>query len=118
MGLEPGGEEPSIETVHAALKALARPLFLGRNCCLPSQPVLAGKVKVNDVAEALCRGATGERRRWIATTPADAWPEEGGRQLDLHDMRNWLAWTHEGTRRLAEGPIADLNKRLEETGCT
>jgi CRISPR system Cascade subunit CasD len=43
LTLEPPEGEPSLAAVSAALRAPARPLFLGRKCCLPSGPIWIGE---------------------------------------------------------------------------
>jgi CRISPR system Cascade subunit CasD len=53
LTLVPAGEEPSLRNVSDALKAPARPLFLGRKCCLPSGPVWLGETETTSLRGAL-----------------------------------------------------------------
>jgi CRISPR system Cascade subunit CasD len=70
-----GNEHVTNEEVVSALKSPARPLFLGRKCCLPARPVLL-------------RTASGTLLSALARVP------DAGRasQLPLH----WPAWWFEG----------------------
>jgi CRISPR system Cascade subunit CasD len=55
--LEPADETPSLDALAAALKAPARPLFIGRKSCLPSCHVLQGTVEAADALAALAQAA-------------------------------------------------------------
>lgn len=97
----------SLDALEAALRAPARPLFIGRKTCLPAAPILLGRRQ----AETL-RGA-------VATQPAAdigvrtaprymqaCWPaSEGGgaEEVEVFDLRDWRNNLHSGTQRYAFG---------------
>jgi CRISPR system Cascade subunit CasD len=93
IALEPPGDEPALPTVSAAIRAPARPLFLGRKCCIPSGPVWLGDVSAPSLRQALEEvsrvGAprAGGRVRGDADKLHAIWPEsEGG---DENETRRW-----------------------------
>ena len=101
---------PSLEDVANAFDSPARPLYIGRKPCLPTQP-LVGRgssrwVLGTTVYEALCAipGAAPMRAFW----PATEGPESGDgvdRVADVPDLRNWQAGYHTGWRRVVEGRL-------------
>jgi CRISPR system Cascade subunit CasD len=114
--LDPADEEPTLDAVAASLESPARTLFLGRKPCLPSSPILAGRVVAGSVLAAL-RGfaaATDEapERVWAM------WPEGDGvddaapdhRLRSVTDRRDWRTQLHGGERLVCEGMI-DVARR-------
>lgn len=104
-----GGQQPGIDDLANALNEPARPLFLGRKTCLPSAPLLLGKVDAEHVLSALQSQACGERlgRSKPATVQA-CWPAhlDGGgstRQTAVYDRRDWRNQVHAGRRLRGEG---------------
>ena len=103
---------PSLDDVAAALREPARPLFIGRKCCLPAGPLLL------DVAR-------GRRRSWragrdaaceAARTTGSCLPLVGRgrrtarpRRLDasspVTDERDWRSRVHVGRRLMREGHV-------------
>jgi CRISPR system Cascade subunit CasD len=55
--LEPADEAPSLDALAQALRAPARPLFIGRKSCLPSCRILEGAVEAGDALAALAQAA-------------------------------------------------------------
>jgi len=53
LTLDPDDVEPSLAKVSQALRAPARPLFLGRKCCIPSGPVWLGEAEAPSLRKAL-----------------------------------------------------------------
>ena len=49
----PAEEEPTLKQLVTALREPARPLFLGRKCCLPSTPLFEGLAQGADAVDAL-----------------------------------------------------------------
>jgi CRISPR system Cascade subunit CasD len=103
-----GHGEPDLDALEDALRAPARPLFLGRKNCLPSIPVLLGRRTTDTLRQALSReplaeGMTPETRDKLQAT----WPEgEGdGDSRDVYDVRDWLSQMHLGSRRMVQGLI-------------
>jgi CRISPR system Cascade subunit CasD len=109
LTLQPVDESPSLESVEEALRHPERPLFIGRKTCLPSSPLLSGRMSAPDVLAAL--------RRWPAVERSDAgrleawWPaelsddEEASRNFTVTDQRDWANQIHTGERRLRHGRI-------------
>lgn len=109
LRLDPPDGDPTIATVEAALKAPARPLFIGRKSCLPSRPVLAEQpIGAANVYEALRRiplapvtdpprWRNGEPAKVRLILPAGEWSRD-----DVHvsrmsaDVRDWKAGVHAG----------------------
>ncbi len=65
LTLDPPGDAPSLRAVSEALRAPARPLFLGRKCCVPSGPVWLGEMAATSLRHAL------------ETTPRAPYGDEG-----------------------------------------
>jgi len=111
VALALGVGEPSLEAVASALSEPARPLFLGRKCCLPSGPILIGRTQAATLLAALevhapvsGRGDVGERV--AAWWPADEDKDRtGARLLPISDERDWHNQVHVGRRFVHEGTI-------------
>jgi CRISPR system Cascade subunit CasD len=93
IALEPPGEEPTLPALSAALRTPARPLFLGRKCCVPSGPVWLGEISSPSLRRALeeVPRVGGLRSGWAARGDDGKlhaiWPEsEGG---DENETRRW-----------------------------
>lgn len=124
LTLEPAGEEPTVADLEEALRYPARPLFLGRKCCVPSQPILLRRQRAASPAAALLAEPAGWRsraeRRRQENAPADAtlwWTGEDPpghaalRTYPVTDERLWRHQIHAGSRQLKEAlvplPAAD-----------
>jgi CRISPR system Cascade subunit CasD len=107
------GEGPDLDALDVAVQRPARPLFLGRKCCIPSTPLRYARVSVERLRDALVhpvvapivrRGdppridRTGRFRAW--------WPiEDGteiGRTLAFTDDMDWENQIHVGRRYVQE----------------
>lgn len=53
LTLDPPDEAPALRAVSEALRSPARPLFLGRKCCVPSEPVWLGETRAPSLREAI-----------------------------------------------------------------
>jgi CRISPR system Cascade subunit CasD len=53
LALDPIDDEPTLSVLSEALRAPARPLFLGRKCCIPSGPVWLGEMEARSLRQAL-----------------------------------------------------------------
>lgn len=106
---------PSLDEVEAALREPARPLFLGRKPCIPSVPLLLGRIAAKTPLEALRMTPPFSRR---ASEPKDQesfyawWPEEmedsgviQSRLLSVSDERDWTNRIHSGRRFIREGRV-------------
>lgn len=118
LRLEPVEESPSLDEFAAALDRPARPLFIGRKPCLPSQRLFAGWQEgehVLQVLQAIPVPTTlhdGVRLQW----PAGEGQLPGDRQLDLCDERNWRSGVHGGWRPVREGRLRAAAAAEEPSG--
>ncbi|MGE0081093.1 MAG: type I-E CRISPR-associated protein Cas5/CasD [Thiohalomonadaceae bacterium] len=102
-----GDGEPALGTLESALRAPARPLFIGRKPCLPASPILIGRRTAQGVRAALSAEplAAVAPRSTPRRIPA-LWPlDEGadGQQEERYDLRDWNNNIHRGSRRYAQG---------------
>ncbi|WP_297485271.1 type I-E CRISPR-associated protein Cas5/CasD [Ferrovum sp.] len=106
LRLEPSEEVPTLEDLATVLDRPARPLFIGRKSCLPSQRIFAGWQEANNVLHALqlahlpqTDGKQSLRMQW----PDGEGSLVGDRLIDLCDERNWTSGVHGGWRPVREG---------------
>jgi len=116
LRLVPAEDAPTLSDIAAAVDRPARPLFLGRKACLPSEPILppepARWVEADTAWDALCRYPAKSatlRAQW----PAAEGPA-GDREIALCDARNWLSGLHGGARRVVEGRITCVGENTDE----
>lgn len=109
------GEGPDLPRLAEALLYPARPLFIGRKCCLPSRPLLAPRredwfVSAPTAHAALAavparsEGSGPFRASW----PLGEGPEDDAavtRIHDLPDLRNWRSGLHGGQRLAVDGLV-------------
>ena len=103
-------ESPTLDELERALAQPARPLFLGRKCCLPAAPLLDGRVQAESLLAALLQVAPSRRADAEAATVEASWPEEDGasahaRLVSLADLRDWPNQIHAGRRRAWIGQL-------------
>ena len=112
LALEPADEKPTFDELEAALREPARPLFIGRKPCLPSGPLLTGRVEADSVLAALRlaprhpRSKPGGLAAW--------WPDGDGahdpsRTVPIIDERDWANQVHVG-RRLLRHALLDVTE--------
>jgi CRISPR system Cascade subunit CasD len=107
LRLQPADESPTLDDLAAAIDKPARPLFVGRKNCLPTDRLMAGWIDADGILNAL------QRAESIAADPVRAqWPDGEGRLPDQHDRcldvcdeRNWTSGVHGGWRPVREGLI-------------
>lgn len=105
---------PDLDDLERALQRPARPLFLGRKTCLPSVPILAGRVSGADVLDMLRKTPRAGCPVRQCSTPASArWPaglsdEPPDRVRRVYDLRDWRNQWHAGSRLVAEGLIEEV----------
>lgn len=103
-------ESPTINDVEAALREPARPLFIGRKCCIPSAPVFLERVPAATLLDAL-RRVPGVPGRTVTGALAAWWPEDeetdssGARLIAITDDRDWANQLHAGRRWMYEGTL-------------
>jgi len=106
LRLEPLNNVLTLDDLALACDHPARPLFIGRKACLPSQRVFAGWQEAANILHAL----------QIAQLPQTdsaqflrmQWPDgeghlAGDRLIDVCDERNWTSGVHGGWRPVREG---------------
>lgn len=109
--LQSADESPTLTDLAAALDKPARPLFVGRKNCLPTERLMAGWVEADNILGALEAAAPALQR------PARAqWPVGEGdlpsmqETKDVCDERNWTSGVHGGWRPVREGPLRAMQK--------
>ena len=107
-------ETPTLADVESALKTPARPLYIGRKCCVPSSPLLRERMSVRSLRSAL---EAYERAERSDDGPLAAWwPDEDTptdsdvRSFYVTDMRDWANQIHSGRRRLHHGLLNGTRK--------
>lgn len=106
-----GDGTPSLEDVAAALRAPARPLFIGRKCCLPACPLLLDVIEADSLVGALSstpRVKRGDRGLlptswWDGDDPSQA--ARDSRVVPVTDERDWRNRIHVGRRLMREGHV-------------
>jgi CRISPR system Cascade subunit CasD len=97
----------SLDALEDALRAPARPLFIGRKPCLPAAPILLGRRQAESLRIALMAEPAADVG--IRTAPQRmqaCWPaSEGGgaEEIEVFDLRDWRNNLHTGTQRYALG---------------
>lgn len=106
-----GEDPPSLVEVAAALREPARPLFIGRKCCIPAGPLLVDVIEADALLTVLAavprtRGADN------GLLPATWWEGEDGRAaagasrvVAVTDEREWRSGVHVGRRLMREGHV-------------
>jgi CRISPR system Cascade subunit CasD len=108
LRLQAADESPTLDDLAAALDKPARPLFIGRKNCLPTDRLMAGWVEADNILDAL--------QKALPPVPDKAriqWPEGEGQlpgqyqnhSQDVCDERNWTSGVHGGWRPVYEGVL-------------
>lgn len=102
-----GDGEPTLDALETALRAPARPLFIGRKPCLPAAPLLIGRRKAVGVKAALAAEPLADvaPRQRPSRIPA-LWPRDEGDAAqweERYDLRDWEQNIHRGSERYAVG---------------
>ena len=92
----------TLDDVASALRRPARPLFLGRRACLPSRPLLEGRIVADSLYEALRIGLDAFVPCWYE--PGDG-PDSVERRFDSWDLRDYITDRFEGVRVLVRGTV-------------
>jgi CRISPR system Cascade subunit CasD len=100
---KPTGAAPSLETIAAALRKPARPLFLGRKECLPAGRILIDLGEQEGLLESLREFGDGPCQ-WPATDDMIAQGVVAGLRIAaVADRRDWRLRLHTGERLVVEG---------------
>jgi CRISPR system Cascade subunit CasD len=98
--------DPDARRLEAALRAPARPLFIGRKSCLPSEPIFLARRQAESLLTALKEAPPSKRaegnqfRVWLPV----AGPQVRG-ALPLTDERDWTNQIHVGRRFIVEESV-------------
>ncbi|MDE2876984.1 MAG: type I-E CRISPR-associated protein Cas5/CasD [Gemmatimonadota bacterium] len=106
--LMPMVEDPTADTLAAAMQRPARPLFIGRKPCLPTVMMFRGWVDGPDIVTVLRDVAPSGvlcEALWLGAEGAD----DSDLTTPITDERNWISGLHGGARLVCRG-------RLEGTG--
>ncbi|MBK1642695.1 type I-E CRISPR-associated protein Cas5/CasD [Chromatium okenii] len=112
LRLNPAADPPTLDDLAIALDHPARPIFIGRKPCLPSQRLFAGWQEGINILEVLQSvPLPNSVREGIRLQ----WPDGegillGDRVSDICDERHWRSGIHGGWRSVREGRL-----RAEET---
>ncbi|MEP6621974.1 MAG: type I-E CRISPR-associated protein Cas5/CasD [bacterium] len=125
LRLRDAEEQPTIDDLAHAVQWPARPLFLGRKCCLPSAPIFDGFVEAEDAMDALLRTPVRARRRrstreeqgdrFLVTLPADEACPDGFETVYSTEWRDWPAGVHAGEQRRFRGTVERARFATEAT---
>lgn len=106
-----GAGSPNLDEVASALDEPARPLFIGRKCCLPASRMRLAVIEASSLLDALAvtpRAARADSGPLPATwrDGDDAGAAIGpSRAVPVTDERDWRNQTHTGRRMMREGLI-------------
>lgn len=109
-------EVPTLDDLETAVTHPARPLFLGRKPCLPAASLLAGRMQVDTLTDALVQAPLHNRAddgpsyaAWWPTQPESDAPSDEALDLDLRepvtDRRDWKNQIHVGERWIVNGTV-------------
>jgi CRISPR system Cascade subunit CasD len=106
-----GEGSPDLDDIAQALREPARPLFIGRKCCLPAAPLLLEELEADSLVTVLAtmprahradRGLL--RATWSEGDDATAATGES-RAVAVSDEREWRGGVHVGRRLAREGHV-------------
>ena len=106
LSIKEQSDVPSLEELAQAVKQPARPLFIGRKCCLPERPIFEKITEANCATEALylTPSITGEEEgqaQWDGDRKHES--VELTHQLWVSDLKDWSNNTHTGRRLVNRG---------------
>ena len=110
---------PLLEELAEALQKPARPLFIGRKCCIPERPVFETIISADSATDALylIPGVTGQ------TNAQAQWDEQGHHysfkmthETWVSDLKDWGNGIHVGRRQVRRGVQTLLTARQDGGG--
>ena len=106
-----GNGDPKLDGVAAALDRPARPLFIGRKCCLPASRIRLGVTESTSLIAALAETPRARRAdpgplpaTWWSEAEADATIRQS-HKVPVSDERDWRNQVHTGRRMMREGVV-------------
>jgi len=115
VGLHNEAQAPTIDTLRQALLHPARPLFIGRKACLPSQPLFQSVIESQTAVDALrCapipsefESEDGYHCYWAKSATRPNLPEQVKvHETALSDQRDWANNQHTGSRTVCEARVS------------
>lgn len=112
--LDPDNESPNIETIASAVINPARPLFIGRKCCLPASPLFLTMISASSLIDSLSvlpripDKRTGMAPNSLLSVWWDDDPKASKssyRTIPVTDERDWSNQVHTGRRFIYQGLI-------------
>lgn len=104
--------QPTIDQIAGALQYPARPLFLGRKCCLPASPIFRQIVDAPSLMAALStvprdaqRSENGPLRAWWWEGDDATGAARTSHLIAVTDERAWADQVHVGRRFMREGLV-------------
>ncbi len=111
LRLEPANESPTLNDLAVALDKPARPLFVGRKNCLPTQRLMDGWIEAENILGALELASPAQQRPVRAMWPMGEGELPGAQEVkDVCDERNWTSGVHGGWRPVREGLLRPMQK--------
>lgn len=105
------GGPPTIDDLARALQEPARPLFIGRKCCLPASPILLDVAEGDSLLSILAHAPRSQRAD-DGLLPATWWDGDDAtsatgesRVVAVTDERDWRNSIHVGRRLMREGHV-------------
>lgn len=112
LTLMPSDDPPDIDAIEAALRRPARPLYLGRKCCVPASPLLIERTHAASLLQAVRAAPAPPIPRKHRSPMRLWWPEgddpaseSGGHRVTITDARDWFNQVHVGTHVMYEGRL-------------
>lgn len=109
LALSPPDIDPNLDRIESALREPARPLFLGRKCCVPSEPILHGRTQATTLLDAIraipLSSISADRSTVSAQWPSDEEEIPSSRLVPIADERDWANQIHTGERIVRRGEI-------------
>jgi CRISPR system Cascade subunit CasD len=116
LRLKSAEDAPTLDDLAAALDKPARPLFVGRKNCLPTDRLMAGWVEAENMLSALQLAEPALSHNVRAQWPdgEGRLPDQQDRTLDVCDERNWTSGVHGGWRPVREGLLRFASQSTTE----
>ena len=106
IALDETEEGPTLTDVAAAVRNPARPLFIGRKCCLPDRPIFEAIIDADHETEALYSVESGHEAR-EARAQWDGPEQHNSIRKDhevwVSDLKDWRNGVHVGRRMVNRG---------------
>ena len=106
LTLRAPSKAPSLEELAEAVKRPARPLFIGRKCCIPERPLFERIINAESATEALylTPAVTGQTNAQVQWDERQEHSSVGRpREIWVSDLKDWGNGIHVGRRLVKRG---------------